>query len=369
MAGIDVTSQVILLGNPFTKDTFAKNVWDMQVFNDRIYLAHGDFNTNAGPIPIIYFDPDMNIFTTQFTAEDEEINNLKVINGKLYIPGIDAKENWNYGNFYVIQENSSYIKYRTIPNANHVFDIAYFNGQLYAAAGTTKTGWGEVLTSNDMGQTWSTQMPQANNIWTFSGDWATTLFELNNKLYAAGKMYSPSIYTAGQLAKYMNLIAMDGTKSIVQPYTNSFTQGGSSTFYYYLSRPTKFDNYLVFLCNTTAAAHGLSDSMYAATSLTKSRKVVFPESAAKPSDLLVRDKTIYVLANVKNSTTSYTNIVYQSTDLQTWTEIFHFDTDTFARSFEELNGDFYFGLGCDTGYLPPSTGNILKVPEAAYQIA
>jgi hypothetical protein len=366
MAGTDVTSQVILLGNPFTKATFARNVWDMQVFNDRIYLAHGDFNSNAGPIPVIYFDPDMNIFTTQFTAEDEEINNLKVINGKLYIPGIDAKENWNYGNFYVVQENSSYIKYRTIPNANHVFDIAYFDGQLYAAAGTTKTGWGEVLTSNDMGQTWSTQMPQANNIWTFSGDWATTLFELNNKLYAAGKMYSPSIYTAGQLAKYMNLIAMDGTKYIVQPYTNSFTQGGSSTFYYYLSRPTKFDNYLVFLCNTTAAAHGLSDSMYAATSLTKSRKVVFPESAAKPSDLLVHDKTIYVLANVKNSTTSYTNIVYQSTDLQTWTEIFRFNNDTFARSFEELNGDFYFGLGCEANNPAASTGNILKIAKGSF---
>ncbi len=61
MASIDVTSQVILLGNPFTKAIFARNVWDMQVFNDRIYLAHGDFNSNAGPIPVIYFDPDMNI--------------------------------------------------------------------------------------------------------------------------------------------------------------------------------------------------------------------------------------------------------------------------------------------------------------------
>ncbi len=195
------------------------------------------------------------------------------------------------------------------------------------------------------------------------------MFELDNKLYAADKMYSPSTYTVSQLAKYMNILTMTDTGSVVQPYTNSFTQGGSSTFYYYLSRPTKFDNYLVFLCNTTAAAHGLSDSMYAATSLTKSRKVVFPESAAKPSDLLVRDKTIYVLANVKNSTNSYTNIVYQSPDLQTWTEVFRFDSDTFARSFEELNGDFYFGLGCDTGYSSPSTGNILKVPEAAYQIA
>ncbi|OHB62888.1 MAG: hypothetical protein A2Y76_06450 [Planctomycetes bacterium RBG_13_60_9] len=42
---------------------------------------------------------------------------------------------------------------------------------------------------------------------------------------------------------------------------------------------------------------------------------------------------------------------------------------TFARSFEILNGDFYFGLGCrvdpsrpwDRKPLPPATGDILRV--------
>lgn len=363
---MDVTSKLQLLGNPFIKSTFAKNVWDMQVFNGHIYLGHGDFNTNEGPIPVIYYDPAASKFVTHFTVDEEEISTFKVYNDKLFIPGTDAREDWTFGNFYIVSLNNSYIKKRTIPNANHIFDIAYYNGQLYAATGTNKNGWGEVLSSKDMGDNWTTQIPPNSSSVIFTGSWAMNLFELNNKLCAVASMLFPSKYTASQLARYTNLLEMDGTTSVIKPYPSSFAPGASTTAGYRMKSPTTFNNSLVFLECISAASHWNPDSMYVATGLSTSRKITFPESTTKPGDIFVRDNTLYVLGNIQISSKSYTNIVYKSVDLKTWTEVLRFNMDTFSRSFEELNGDFYFGLGCDADYLSTNTGNILKVAKETY---
>lgn len=363
----DVTSQVVMLGNPFNKATFAKNVWDMQVYNGRIYLGHGDYNSNAGPIPVIYYDPVVNKFVTQYSVNEEQIDKYKVLNGKLYIPGTDSKESWDYGNFYVM-DNDQWNKFRTIPNAVHVFDMAYYNGQLYAATGTAKKGWGEVLTSKDLGETWTTRVPQTNNTFTPLYDWAVTLFESNNKLYAAGDLMFPKIPTTIH-KRFMNLLAMDGNNSAVQPYTSTFFPGAQIYYNYDMLRPTNVNNNLVYLGVRVTGINDLwsPEAMYVASSINQARRIVFPEISATPTDIVVRGNTTYVLTYIKNSTMSYSNIVYKTDDLQNWTELFRFNTDTFARSFEELNGDFYFGLGCNLTVKPTSTGNILKVAKAAYK--
>jgi hypothetical protein len=45
--------------------------------------------------------------------------------------------------------------------------------------------------------------------------------------------------------------------------------------------------------------------------------------------------------------------------------MFHFKTTAFARSFELLNGDFYFGLGSDNDDVRPETGDILRLAAPA----
>jgi hypothetical protein len=59
--------------------------------------------------------------------------------------------------------------------------------------------------------------------------------------------------------------------------------------------------------------------------------------------------------------------VFATRDLVNFSEVCFFDTETFARSFELVDGDFYFGLGCDPELLHPHTGRILKVPASALQ--
>jgi hypothetical protein len=57
--------------------------------------------------------------------------------------------------------------------------------------------------------------------------------------------------------------------------------------------------------------------------------------------------------------------LFATKDLKTWTETLRFTSDTFARSFEQLGGDFYFGLGSEPDRLVASTGKILRVKSAA----
>lgn len=363
---MDVTSQALLLGNPFNKSTFAKNVWDMQVYHDRIYLGHGDFNTDAGPIPVIYFDACHNEFVTHFTVDEEEIHHYKVLNDKLYIPGTDARDDWSFGNYYTLEDNDLWLKHRTIPNAAHVFDMSYYNGRLYAATGTTKPGWGEVFVSDDFGQTWQSKVPKLSSSSLFTGDWATTFFELNEQLYASGKMIYPPPSIAPSMARYTNLLAVSPSSSYVQSYTKSFAPLSNMYNTYYIQRPTTFKNLLVFFNYKSTASHWMPDSMYVAADLTHSQKITFPQTTAIPSDLLERNGLVYVLAYDKNSSGNFTNIIYESQDLFTWSEVFRFNTETFARSFEELYGDFYFGLGCDYGSSSQATGNILKVCKFSY---
>jgi hypothetical protein len=48
--------------------------------------------------------------------------------------------------------------------------------------------------------------------------------------------------------------------------------------------------------------------------------------------------------------------------------VLRFQEPTFARSFEILNGDFYFGLGCDISPLPAETGSILRIRNVSLSV-
>ncbi|MDX6226355.1 MAG: hypothetical protein QOE64_2731, partial [Frankiales bacterium] len=57
----------------------------------------------------------------------------------------------------------------------------------------------------------------------------------------------------------------------------------------------------------------------------------------------------------------YTIAVLRANDsLDSWTEILHLSAPTFARSFEHLDGAWYFGLGSSDTDVSPSTGQVLR---------
>ncbi len=79
-----------------------------------------------------------------------------------------------------------------------------------------------------------------------------------------------------------------------------------------------------------------------------------------PRDILVKGNYLIVLLSKQKGDGTYYNTVILTSDLSMdtvqWKELFGFTTETFARSFEYLNGTFYFGLGCETDDLSQATG-------------
>lgn len=398
----DITSQVKVLGQPFlAQGIYPANVWDMQVFNGKIYLGFGNSSnkgpgTNAGPIPIIYLDLQTGKFITENirrfnsntgyyeyvkAVDDEQIDIYKVFNEKLYLPGHDSLESWSWGNYY-LKDNNGWKKIRNIPNGIHVYDMAFFKGKLFAAIGSNQyvdmnNTNAIVLMSKDNGNTW-------NKVGSIPGSMAFdgrvyTLFVFKNKLYAVDALFPALVprWSGGYYSDIAKILCFEQDStgeiqtSIVNVHGSKLIPGveidlniGSLVK---MVRVNTVNDQLLFIAGQCYNDHQwLPGGLYVAKDINSAQKLSLPEQKALPMDILVRGNTAYVLAYVKISSSKYVNIVYKSDDLIDWTELFGFSKDTFARSFEELNGDFYFGLGCHTDYLPSSTGTILLVKSSAY---
>jgi len=108
---------------------------------------------------VIYFDLARRSFVKEFTADEESIVRYRRYANRLYLPGLDSTESWEFGNLYV-REATGWRKYRTIPRGLHVFDFAEFAGRWYVATGSnfgdlaTGPAIGAIYLSEDQGTTW-----------------------------------------------------------------------------------------------------------------------------------------------------------------------------------------------------------------------
>jgi hypothetical protein len=355
----DVTPFIQKIGNPFSeKAIYGRNVWDMQLFNGRIYMGHGDTSGNAGPIPICSYNPSSQSFTNEYTAPEEQIGPFRVIDGQLYTPGNDAREGWDLGSFYKLDPNG-WVQKRTIPNALHVYDVAVHNGIMFAAIGTDSTTQvPKIMMSRDMGQTWTSASTESGRSYNF--------FQLGGEIYAVtylSNLENPS---------WNNVVSrFDGTHFVDAPFNSSkmipntpigtrlrmirTAMLGSELLYVgaQIDNQSQWDGYALFAASTVDTA----------------RRVALPEATAKVYDVLVRNNMAYVLASVQQTNGKHTILVYSSQNASQWTELLRFTADTFARSFEELNGDFYFGLGSNVAAQSPVTGDIIRIARGVYSTA
>ena len=62
-------------------------------------------------------------------------------------------------------------------------------------------------------------------------------------------------------------------------------------------------------------------------------------------DVIFRGGKAYLLASCELEDGTFTNVVLETFDFESFRPLLHFDSELFARSFEFCNGEFYFGLG------------------------
>src|SRR5687767_13376082 len=117
------------------KQPAARNLNELFLYQNRLYIGHGDYGVNTGPTDVIAYDLATKQFRTEFTVDDEAIVLYRQIGDRLVIPGPDATEAWDLGNIYVRGpgESDKWEKRRTVPHGVHVLDVAALGNQWFAA--------------------------------------------------------------------------------------------------------------------------------------------------------------------------------------------------------------------------------------------
>lgn len=351
----DVTGLLEKLGNPYADryadgpDIYARNIWTMHLFNDAIYLGAGNAandgpSPNAGPVPVIRYEPTGKRFITEGSVDDEQIDLYREIDGQLFIPGFDARESARLGNYYKRNPDGTWKKFRNLPNVLHVFDMISHQGQWFAAAGTPQGA--AVAISTDKGVSWKlTYLGEKQRVYN--------LLEIDGVLYIAkqqlpkGKLkelpeseqanyFSIAEYRDGLFAPRPDLQMRTLFPSIplkeakTTRLARNVASGGRVAYIgaYYYNNP-----FGVFVASSLKK--GATDV----------KRVELP-ATYKPIDLVTRGNKLYILCN-REEEEGFTNFVLEANldAPEKAHEMFSFTSPAFARSFEIFNGDFYFGLG------------------------
>ena len=361
----DMTAKIEDLGipnqgrYPTRERIYARNPWSMKAFQGRIYIGSGNSNNegpapNAGPVDIVALDPKTGKYTIEWTVPDEQIDEFRIIGSTLVIPGHDPKEAWTYGNFYVRAAAGGWSKVRTIKGGIHMYDLiqrsaaplkggtlggvdqaAFAKQFMYAALGTPV---GAVVgVSSDFGKSWD-EHPMLG---TYRA--RTFLSGLNDMCVSTSGSRAFLVTPSGVSPLNVNLFPgvpdPGGALFAVKPAAYQGTA-------YYLGAYAPIDH------NWKAVG------MFATTDCRSVRHLALP--AQTPHDLLVYQGTLYVLASDIEGAGQRVR-VFATTNGSTFTEVLNFLSTTFARSFEIVDGDFFFALGSEAESLHPDTGRIVRI--------
>ncbi len=331
----DTTNQLEFLGNPFLeKPLMARNVWDMKVFDGQLYFGHGDAVANSGPIKLFRYDAASKQFVSDFTVDDESINSFDVIGNQLLIAGFDPREAWELGNFYRL-ERGVWHKHRTIPWGIHAYQMTEFEGKLFIGISTDHLH-PSLLSSSDQGATWSDATGNQ-----FLDRPFNKLIVLNHQLYATGLLGAGTV-------KLENGVFVDAKIPIRQ-----IAPGLTPDAPMLISKLEYFKGGVVYTVGkrqmyttdpTEERYETKAKAAFFSSDFQDTVAIPLPENSI-PTDILLKDKQVLILTHRKLET-GFENIVIQSSDAHSWVETLRFSSGSFARSFEFLNAQFYFGLGC-----------------------
>lgn len=395
----DVTGFLEDLGSPYSErytkmaQLYARNVWDLQSYKGRLYIGAGNSSNlgparNAGPVPVISWNPFKEKYQKEFVVDDEQIDLFYVFNDELFIPGHDPKESWQWGNVYRKNNEKPWQKIRNVPGAIHIYAMHQFKGVLFAGLGAIKAvpaykkhqGAGSAVSiSHDNGKNWENANTGGFRIHAF--------LEAKDTLIATDVVVGPEFkkYT-DQLKRtdlYSAAYEFDGKKSFIRR-----TDISSKTLFPGINFPQFYQAKIVkphTWKDSTVYIGGLCHNdhqfypfgLYHAKNLSRGevdiKSIKLPENS-RIWDLLIKDGRVYILLS-SDTGDSHKISVMASDDLQEWQTVLYFYCKTFARSFEFLNGDLYFGLGCEVlnpkkwteKDLHPQSGTILKVRKGLFK--
>jgi hypothetical protein len=373
----DVSDRIEQLGNPLverypdgSKFQFARRISDLQSFDGKLYVGHGDWAENSGPTDIWYYDLQSKQFVKQGHIEDEAADHYRVVDGTLYLPGTDPQEDWSWGNFYRL-ENGQWVKHRTLPGAIHNFDIVGVGKALFATVSRLVEQPQCLMVSMDDGKTWTTyEMPDKSRL-------PPDTRIQQRLLVVAGNVYVPGVAASGDVKVYrfngegFDPCTGDMLPGAEKPVRNPRVESWSMLA---LEKTTTFKSKAVYLGSIVRSikdadkpwrSEKASELFVAALSGQNEFRAERSLTEENFTDIAVDDRHCYVVRyrwkDKNDPKQGAVTTVSASADLANWRNLFSFEHETFGSAIEVVDGDFYVGLGGTVEFCAPSTGMILKV--------
>ena len=328
------------LGTPYIgtygKNEDAKNVWDMIVYDGKLFLGSGDYNLNSG-CKIACYDLVEQAWKLQ-KIPDEEANEFCIIGGELIAPGVDPKSDWSRGNYYVYQDGK-WNTVRTIPGGIHNFSMVECDGLIFAGLGVLE-GETPVACSADGGKTFA-QVPfyKDGEPWCVeysNGDRAYVLFVLHGRVYAL-------LGLGNRLFCYE-----EGRFEYVTEWDSEITYRASLGFpRNHFFETVTYQDTVYF---TTGHLFKVTD-VQAPTCIDPDEGIVW--------DLYVEGDVLYALTSRRDDEGDYISAVYSVND-SGCELLFYFRDKLPARSFAVNGSDFYFSLLYKSSIDQERSGCVLK---------
>jgi len=391
------------LGNPYLERYPCGSEWDsareindLEVWNDQLYLGAGGYSSNAGPVDVWRFDPASGDFASDYRVDDEAIGRFRVFDDHMYIPGIDAIESWEFGNVYRCGP-TGWRKIRRLPSAIHVYDVAEFDGMLVAAGAYADdtnpdaiVSGGALYVSRNQGASWECDFIPC----TAYGDLSLydesrpdvgrfyRLFEFRDRLFAFGTLL-PRLYVwNGTSFEYLDvnpfpsLLSYGGYECADVPYTAQaladIVQTQEEGDLWRPCAESIMDNILIFNGRLVYSVWGMYPgsshkwnasgiALYAATDLLERdiERLQIPAEDTYIEDLIVVDSLLIALV-YQHVGDGYKTLVFATEDFVSWREVFSFSAVTYASAIEYLDGYFYLGLGGAA----LNTGDLYRFPAS-----
>lgn len=386
VAAKEQDSKLVSLGNPLAqegKQERALNVWDLQVFDEKVYLAGGDTTTNAGPVGVWAYDPKQQTFIKEYTVPEEAIEHYRLFDNQLYIPAADPRKG-DSNKFYRKSPGGEWQKFASNEvELAHVRDIiASEEGDILMAGNHRRLKTPEypstAITTDDgvSFQGAGVTNLDAAPFLAMDFNWFFSLFEYQQQIYATSGLLNSKYDNYGSISLYNPeaksfAVATDlySSEFIPQRIIRRSKQA-DAPIVYRLWHPIEFQDYLFYPARSYSYAtdnyrQAYMNSLgffYKQDIGKRPKKVKLPRRAVG-EDLLIINNELYVLANRALKDGKYKISVFKTNRAGKrirWRKVLQFSSSNKARSFEYLDNKFYFGLGQDYGEAIASSGDILS---------
>ncbi|MBR6532840.1 MAG: hypothetical protein IKT44_00205, partial [Clostridia bacterium] len=305
--------------------------WDVEVYNNALYVASGDYDVNKGPVSVWCYNIKNGIWENSAELPDEQIERFHIFDNKLYAPGCDPKESWDLGNYYIC-DKGEWTVMRNLPGGIHNFDLIKYDGKLFAGLGVSD-GDSPIVMSTDEKEWTPVYLYKGDGLRRFyNADFIRVydFFVLNDRLYAYFFLSSDSQW-ASEIYHYDGERFVYHSDMLAELYDTRHT-------YAHISQKVEFRGKQYFT----------NGSLFVSENMVTAEEVLL-EDTVEVLDIRVIGSSLYALCNEsiinENGDEEFIISLRRSKTGEEFTEMFYFNYPVRALSFTYRNGIFYFGMG------------------------